>query len=79
MLLLHSAPPGDKRIEDVKSWFEEIVPIIAGNLRDLEIKGKLNEFAKWTWFAKRFRASLEQLGSEVLDQFGISLDAIPWP
>jgi hypothetical protein len=63
-MLLKAAPPGDDWKGNVRSWFDDVVPIIGRNLRDLELQGKLNELAKWTWFAKRFRASFERLGPE---------------
>jgi hypothetical protein len=77
-MLFRAAPPGDDWNRNVKSWFDGVVPIIGRNLRDLELKGKLNELAKWTWFAKRFRVSLERLGPEALNAVGISLGTITW-
>jgi hypothetical protein len=75
-MLFHSAPPGDNWNASVKSWFESVIPIIEGNLRELEANGKLNELAKWPWFAKRFRASLERLPPGALNDLGVSMEAI---
>jgi hypothetical protein len=77
-ILLRSAAPGNDWNTGVKSWFGGVVPIIERNLRDLEAKGKLNELAKWTWFAKRFRAGLEKLPPGMPSELGISKAAISW-
>jgi hypothetical protein len=77
-MLFMAAPPGDDWPANIKFWLNGVVPIIQANLTNLELKGKLNEFAKWTWFARRFRTSLERLGPEGLNAVGISLDTITW-
>jgi hypothetical protein len=78
MLLFHSAASGVTHTANAKLWFDTVVPVVADNLRSLEANGRLKELAKWTWFAKRFRTSLEQLPAEVLKSVGICLDKIPW-
>jgi hypothetical protein len=79
-MLVHSASmPGDNHAANVKEWFEDISGIIDKNLREFESKGELKKLAKWAWFAREFRSGLERLNSEVLNSFGVSLNAIPWP
>jgi len=73
MLLLQSAPPGDSYWAGVQAWFDVVVPIIDRNLEDLERNGRLNEFAKWRWFAKKFRGALEKTPPEMLKPAGVSI------
>jgi hypothetical protein len=80
-MLFKSATPGTSTSEwnaDMKSWLECVVPIIGGKLQEFEAKNKLNELAKWTWFAKRFRASLGKLPPEELKNLGMSIEALPF-
>jgi len=46
------------------------------NSIELESKGRLNELAKWAWFAREFRSGLERLNPNLLKSFGVSPDAI---
>lgn len=78
-LVMGAAIPGDSYGANVKTWFEDVIGIIARNLTELESRGKLNELAKWTWFAREFRSGLERLNPQLLKAFGVSLDAISWP
>jgi hypothetical protein len=77
-LLLDAASPGQKWATTVKEWFDDVVAIVATNLTELEKTGKLNELAKWTWFAHEFRSGLERLPPGLLSSLGVSLDSIPW-
>lgn len=63
---------------DHKEWFESVVKVVARNLADLESTGKLNELAKWTWFARHFREGMAKFNPDLLKTMGISLDMIPW-
>jgi hypothetical protein len=75
-LVFSAATPGDTFLADAKTWFSQVVGIIERNLRTLETQGKLNELAKWSWFAREFHSGLERLNPMVLESFGLSLDAI---
>jgi len=77
-LFMRAAPPGDEWSASVKQWFGEIVIVVKSNLDDLEGKGRLNELAKWTWFAKRFRAALANAPPGLMKTLGITLEAVPW-
>ena len=79
MLVLSASMPGDSYIANLKAWLEDVIGIITRNLAGLEEQGRLNEFAKWAWFAHEFRSGMERLGPGLLQAFGVSLDAIPWP
>jgi len=74
-MLFYSALPGDSWNANAKAWFESVVANVSANLTNLHRQGKLNELAKWTWFAKRFRSGLEGLGAAVTGA-GISLDGL---
>jgi hypothetical protein len=63
----------------VKLWFDDVIAIINRNLTELESRGRMNEFAKWAWFARQFRIALETQNLELLKSVGVSLDAISWP
>lgn len=78
MLALSSATPGEHYNTHMKAWFEGAISIVGRNLAELETSGRLNELAKWSWFAREFRSGLERLNPQALTAFGISLDAIPW-
>lgn len=58
-LLSHSAIPGPSWGENVKLWFDDVIPIISRKLTELENSGRMKEFAKWAWFAREFRSALE--------------------
>lgn len=77
--MLHkSAVPGNQWAANVKRWFDEVVPIVQAALETHARNGRLNELAKWTWFAKRFRAMIEALPQPARTAIGVSLDEIPW-
>jgi hypothetical protein len=78
-MLLKAAVPGDQWAANVKRWFDEVVPVIKTAL-DAHARsgGGLNELAKWTWFAKRFRATIEALPEQAQTAIGVSLAEIPW-
>jgi hypothetical protein len=78
-LLFHSALPGESWVAAVKLWFDDVIAVINRNLTELESGGRMNEFAKWGWFARQFRSALETLNPELLKSVGDSLDAISWP
>jgi hypothetical protein len=78
-LALSSAHPGPDYAANAGAWFEEVVGIVDRNLREFELKGKLGELAKWSWFAREFRDRLERQNPEFIKGFRISLDMIPWP
>jgi hypothetical protein len=59
-------------------WFDRAVATIDKNLKDLEKSGRLNELAKWTWFAKKFKAALRRFDQNLLKSLEISIDTIPW-
>ena len=65
-LLLSSATPGELWQVGVKQWFSEVCIIIQQAVSDLESAGKLNELAKWIWFASNFRKGLERLPHQAL-------------
>jgi hypothetical protein len=77
-LILNAAMPGQDYGANIRAWFTDVVEIVAKNLRELEGSGKLNELAKWTWFAREFRRSLERMNPMLLKSLGVSLDAISW-
>jgi hypothetical protein len=78
MMLFHSSQPGNEWGKNVKQWFDEIVPLVQARLEQYERAGRLNELAKWTWFAKRFRAALLRFPPEALAPFEISPASIQW-
>jgi hypothetical protein len=78
-LILGAAPPGPAYGPSVKAWFDDVNQIVARNLTELESNGRLNEFAKWAWFANEFRSGLERLNPNILKSFGVSPDSISWP
>jgi len=77
-LVLGAAMPGQDYGANVRAWFTDVVEIVAKNLRELESSGKLNELAKWTWFAREFRRGLERMNPGLLKSLGVSLDTISW-
>lgn len=79
MMLFRSAEPGNEWAKNVKQWFDEIVPLVQARLEQYERAGRLNELAKWTWFAKRFRAAIEGYPPGALDDpLNISPASISW-
>jgi hypothetical protein len=70
--------PGPTYNVEIKRWFTETVSTVNKNLRELKQEGRLNELAKWTWFARRFHVLIENLPQPLLDGWGISLSDIPW-
>lgn len=77
-LVFSAAAPGNDYGAGVRAWFDDAVGVITRNLSDLETKGKLNELAKWAWFAREFRRGLERLNPELLKALGVSLGTIPF-
>jgi hypothetical protein len=77
-MLLDAALPGSSYGAALKAWFEVVVALIAGNLNEFESGGRLNELAKWAWFAREFRSGLERMNPELLRALNISLDAVSW-
>jgi len=77
MLLLRAAPPGSTHQTAVKAWLDDAVAVIRRNLAEHEREGKLNELAKWAWFAREFRAGVERLNPELLKSLGVAPDSIP--
>jgi hypothetical protein len=57
---------------DFMPWLESVVSIIEANVKYLENKGRLNELAKWTWFAKRFLSVAKPLSSQMIEEFSMS-------
>lgn len=78
-LLLDAAPPGEKWAATVKQWLNVAVAHVAKNVNEFENNGRINELAKWAWFAREFRSGMEKLPPGLLGSLGISLDSIPWP
>ncbi len=78
-LVLSAAIPADSHAASVKAWIKDAIDIIARNLTELESQGRLNEQAKWAWFAREFRSGLERQNPGLLKAIGVSLDTIPWP
>jgi hypothetical protein len=78
MMLFHSSQPGNEWGKNVKQWFDEIIPLVQARLELYERAGRLNELAKWTWFAKRFRAAINRFPPEALKDLNISAASIPW-
>jgi hypothetical protein len=78
-LLLGSAPPGPVYLASMKAFFGEVIETVSRNLKELAEAGKLNELAKWAWFAHQLRSGLERLSPQFREAFGLSLDVIPWP
>src|SRR5947209_7979477 len=72
----HAAAPGEKWAEQVRAWFGEVRPILDANLRELEGKGRLNALAKWAWFTRHFRESLER-NPEAVKAWGDPLAGLP--
>jgi hypothetical protein len=77
-LLFHAALPGESWVAAVKLWFDDVIAVINGNLTELESSGRMNEFAKWAWFARQFRSALGTLNPQLLKDVGVSLDMIAW-
>jgi hypothetical protein len=78
MLVISAAVRGSDHTERTKAWFQDVVVIIARKLTELQRDGRLNELAKWTWFAREFRRGIEGLPPEVSGAYGVSLSEIPW-
>jgi hypothetical protein len=76
-LIWKSAPPGDSFTVDLKHWFEDVVAIIGAALQRHEREGRLNELAKWTWFAKRFEIAAREM-KDALAAAGIQVEIIKW-
>lgn len=79
MLVLRASIPGDSYAANLRAWLDDVIGIITRNLTELEEQGRLNELAKWAWFAREFRSDMGRLNPDLLQAFGVSLDAIPWP
>jgi hypothetical protein len=63
---------------ETKTWFDQVVGVIDSKLSELARAGTLNEFAKWSWFARKWRAALMAKDvAESLKALGISPDALP--
>jgi hypothetical protein len=77
-IMRKAAIPGEQWAANVKRWFDEVVPVVQAALDAHAQNGRLNELAKWTWFAKRFRSMIEALPQQGRATIGVSLDAIPW-
>jgi hypothetical protein len=77
-LVLHAASPGNDWGTNVKAWFDEAVQLVTRKLNELQGAGKLNELAKWGWFARQFREGLQRMNPQLLKSLSISLDAISW-
>jgi hypothetical protein len=71
------AQQGDEWTKNVKKWLSEVVPLVHARLQDYERAGRLNELAKWSWFARQFRAELGKF-SDMLDSLEMPLASIPW-
>ena len=77
-LVLRASAPGDGWAANVKAWFDEVVPLVASKLNEFQKAGKLNELAKWSWFAHQFHQGLQKAPPQILESIGVSLDAISW-
>jgi hypothetical protein len=72
-------PPGEENwAANMKSWFDEVVPKIQASLETHKRQGNLGKLAKWTWFAKRFRAMIEGLHPEHRTAIGVSVSDLHW-
>ena len=71
--------PANSYPAGVDARIKHVISTIARKLTEFERQGKLNELAKWAWFAREFRSSLEREDPKILKVAGVSLDAIPWP
>jgi hypothetical protein len=76
-LLVDAGPVGAGFGAAVKEWYSDVTDLIGRNLVELESEGRLNELAKWAWFAREFRNGLERLPPQLLIDLGISLASIP--
>lgn len=76
-MLFRAETPGDGATNKIQVWFSEVSKIIGNNLEQLEADRQLNPFAKWSWFARQFRTSLEKVYPGTLEAFGITLDLLP--
>jgi hypothetical protein len=63
---------------EIKQWLGDVVPIIQSALEKHEKSGSLNKLAKWTWFARRFRAAVEAFSPLDVNAFDFSAKDIPW-
>jgi hypothetical protein len=77
-MMLNAALPGDEFRANIKRWFDEVSVVIQQALVAHARNGRLNELAKWTWFAKRFRARIESAHPELIKLWGISVENITW-
>jgi hypothetical protein len=77
-LVLGAASPGDSYGANVRAWFGDVIGIVARNLTELESGGRLNELAKWAWFAREFRSGLERMNPHLLKSLGVSPEAVSW-
>jgi hypothetical protein len=74
-MMVYAARPGDHWQAEVKQWLEETIAVVGAALETHAREGRIKEFAKWTWFAKRFRKALEKSPARYS---GVSIEAIPW-
>jgi hypothetical protein len=76
-MLFGAAPQGDDWAKGVKRWFDDVVLVVKTALEEHERSGRLNELAKWTWFASHFRDAILAMPPEVVQTVGISAKDIP--
>jgi hypothetical protein len=78
-ILQLGVPAGDDYKQSLRKWFGDVVSLIDKNLTELSEAGRLNEFAKWAWFANHLRESLQRMHPGYFESMGISLSSIPSP
>ena len=64
---------------DTNRWFDDVVDVIAKNLADLSDGRHINEWAKWVWFARRFRKASQKQNPKLLEALEMSPERIPAP
>lgn len=78
-MLLNAALPGELYLANLKQWFDQVVAVIGSNLLELKQRERINELAKWAWFANRFRQAMKGLpAADMMKHAGISTNEISW-
>ena len=69
---------GPRHSSKLKIWFADIISILQRNITSLERAGKLDELAKWSWFARRYRAAIGSIPEGTRVALDLPLEKIPF-
>lgn len=77
MVLFSGVQPGPDNPANLKIWFADIISILQRNITILKHAGKLNELAKWSWFARRYREAIASIPEGSRAALELPLEKIP--